>query len=154
MGTQVLWCSISAVQIARAEITRDFPAFPEKSKAAKKRELVQGSVIEGRIENLRPMPPDKRVSVKMTDCISNYCNLNNRTLDMVNDIGFIREMAAANPCYQFYSRTYMTKTKLLLRYAAAVRRIRNILDAQTGGWFTFDVWSTENASCYELPLFG
>ena len=81
---------------------------------------MQGSVIEG-IENLRPMPPDNRVSVKMTDCISDYCNLNNRTLDMVNDIGFIRVMAAANPRYQFYSRTYMTKTKLPLRYAAAVQ---------------------------------
>ena len=100
MGTQVLWCSISAVQIARAEITRDFPAFPEKSKTAKKRELVQGSVIEG-IENLRPKPPDKRVSMKMMDCISDYCNLNNRTLDMVNDIGFIRVMAATNPRCQF-----------------------------------------------------
>ena len=87
----------------RAEITRDFPAFPEKSKTAKKRELVQGSVIEG-IENLRPMPPDNRVSVKMT---GDYCNLNNRTLDMVNDIGFIRVMAAANPCYQFYSHMYI-----------------------------------------------
>ena len=84
----------------RADITRDFPAFPEKSKAAKKRELVQGSVIEG-IENLRPMLPDNRVSVKMTDCISDYCNLNNRTLDMVNDIGFIRVMAATNPRCQF-----------------------------------------------------
>ena len=65
----------------RAEITRDFPAFPEKSKTATKRELVQGSVIEG-IENLRPMPPDNRVSVKMTCCISDYCNLNNRTLEL------------------------------------------------------------------------
>ena len=94
---------------------------------------MQGSVIEG-IENLRPMPPDNRVSVKMTYCISNYCNLNNRTLDMVNDISFIRIMAAAtNPRYQFYSSTYMTKTKLPLRYAAAVRSIHNILDAQPGG---------------------
>ena len=78
------------------------------------------------------MPPDSRVSVKMTDCISD-CSLNNRTLDMVNDSGFIRVMAAANPRYQFYSRTYMTKTKLPLRYAASVRSIHNILDAQPGG---------------------
>ena len=84
----------------RAEITRDFLAFSEKSKGAKKRELVQGSVIEG-IENLRPMPPDNRVSVKLTGCISDYCNLKNRTLDMVNDIGFIRVMAATNPHCQF-----------------------------------------------------
>ena len=98
------------------------------------------------------MPPDNRVSVKITDCISDYCSLNNRTLDMVNDIGFIRVMANANPRYKFFSHTYMTKTKLPLRYAAAVRSIRTILDAQPGGWFTSDLWSTENASDEFLAL--
>ena len=83
----------------RADITQNFPAFPEKSKGAKKRELVQGLVIE-EIENLRPMPPDKKVSVKMTNFISDSCSLNSRTLDMVNayDIGFIRLMAGQHFC--------------------------------------------------------
>ena len=89
-----------------ADIARDFPAFPEKLKAAKKRELVQVSVIKG-IENLRTMAPDNRVSLKITDCISDYCSLNNRSLHMGTDIGFIRVMAAANPRYQFYSCTYI-----------------------------------------------
>ena len=68
---------------------------------------------------------------------------------MVNDIGLIRVMAAAQPRYQFYSRTYMTKTKLPRRYSAAVRSIRQVIDAQPGGWFTSDIWSTEN-SCDEF----
>ena len=93
-----------------------------------------------------PAVPDNRVAVKIADCISDYCSLNNRTLDMVNDVGFIRVMAAANPRYQFFSRTYMTMTKLPLRYAAAIRSKRTILDAQLGGWFTSDLWSTENTS--------
>ena len=39
------------------------------------------------------MPPDNRVAAKLTDCLSDYCNLNNRTLGIVNDISLIRMMA-------------------------------------------------------------
>ena len=53
---------------------------------------------------------------------------------MVNNIGLIRVLVAANPRYQLYSRTYMTKTKLPMRYAAAVRTMRTVIDAQPGGW--------------------
>ena len=41
----------------------------------------------------KPMPPDNRVAAKLTDCLSDYCNLNNRTLGIVNDISLIRMMA-------------------------------------------------------------
>ena len=94
---------------------------------------------------MKTMPPDHRVAVKITDCLADYCCLNNRTLDMVNDIGLIRLMAAANPRYKFFSRTYMRKQKLPQRYAAAVRSIRKVIDAQPGGWITADLWSTENS---------
>ena len=40
----------------------------------------------------------------------------------------------------------MTKAKLPLRYAAAVRSIRKVIDVQPGGWFTCDLWSTENSA--------
>ena len=132
---------------------RDIPAvvsdFPENaegrvSQAKAKRVIAQASIVEG-IEHMKSMPPDHRVAVKITDCLADYCCLNNRTLDMVNDIGLIRVMAAANPRYQLYSRTYMTKQKLPQRYAAAVRSIRKVIDAQPGGWFTADLWSTENS---------
>ena len=39
----------------------------------------------------------------------------------------------------------MTKTKLPRRYAAAVRTIRRVVDAQPGFWLTSDIWSTENS---------
>ena len=44
---------------------------------------------------MKTMAPDHRVAVKITDCLADYCCLNNRTLDMVNDIGLIRVMSAA-----------------------------------------------------------
>ena len=71
---------------------------------------------------------------------------------MVNDIGLIHLLVAANPRYQLYSRMYITKTKLPMRYAAAVRTMRTVIDAQPGGWFTSDLWSTENASDEFLAL--
>ena len=64
---------------------------------------------------------------------------------MLDDIGLIRVMAAANPRYKFFSRTYMTKQKLPRTYAAAVRSIRKVIDAQPVGWITADLWSTENS---------
>ena len=98
------------------------------------------------------MPPENRVAKKITGCITDYCCLNNRTLDMVNDIGLIRVMAAANPRYQFYSRTHMTRTMLPRRYASAVRSIRSILDVQPGCWFTADLWTTDNSPDEFLAL--
>ena len=94
---------------------------------------------------MRPMHPDNRVAIKITDYLRDYCSLNNRTLDIVNAIGLIRLLAAANPRYQLYSRTYMTKTKLPRRYAAAARTIRRVIDAQPGCWLTLNIWSTENS---------
>ena len=121
------------------EVVSDFPENPEPqvSQAQAKRAIAQASIVEG-IENMKTMPPDHRVAVKITDCLADYCCLNIRTLDMVNDIGLIRVMAAANPRYQLYSRTYMTKQKLPRRYAAAVRSTRKVIDAQPGGWMTAD----------------
>ena len=132
-------------------IVNDFPVTPGKLGLKKKRDDAQASVVES-IMNMKPMPPENRVALKITDCISDYCSLNNRTLDMVNDVGLVRIMAAANPRYQFFSRTYMTKTKLPLRYAAAVRSIRKVIDVQPGGWFTCDLWSTENSAQEFLGL--
>ena len=67
-------------------------------------------------------------------------------------------MAAAQPRYQFLSRTYKTRTKLPRLYVAVVRNIRQVIDAQPGGWFTSDLWSTENSPDEflgaEVTLFG
>ena len=104
------------------DVVRDFPDTPGKktSKAQEKRMIAQSSIIEA-LDFMCPKHPENRIAIKITDCLSDYCSLNNRTLDIVNDIGLIRVLAAANPRYQLYSRTYMTKTKLPRRYAAAVR---------------------------------
>ena len=132
-------------------IVADFPLETPKSDAQLKRDLAASSIVEN-IERMKPMAPENRVARKITDCLSDYCSLNNRTLDMVNDVGLVRLLAAANPRYQLYSRTYMTKTKLPERYAAAVRSIREVLDAQPGGWFTSDLWSTDNSPDEFLAL--
>ena len=132
-------------------LVHDFPATPAKSAAKQKRENAQASVVES-VENMKSMHPEHRVAKKITDCLSDYCSLNNRTLDMVNDVGLIRVMAAANPRYQFYSRTHMTKKILPMRYAAAVRSMRTVIDVQPGGWFTSDLWSTENSPDEFLAL--
>ena len=82
------------------DVVRDFPETPGKtpSKVQEKRSLAQASIVEG-IDQMKPMHPSNRVAMKITDCLSDYCSLNNRTLDLVNDIGLIRLMAAAQPRY-------------------------------------------------------
>ena len=76
------------------EVVSDFPENPEGrvSQAQAKRAIAQASIVEG-IENMKTMAPDHRVAVKITDCLADYCCLNNRTLDMVNDIGLISVIA-------------------------------------------------------------
>ena len=124
-------CLLQHFRVSHRDIPQDVSDFPENPEprilqAQAKRAIAQAarSVVEG-IENRKTMPPDDRVAVKITDFLADYCCLNNRTLDMVNDVGLIRVMAAANPRYKFFSRTYMTKQKLhedMLKQCAAFEK--------------------------------
>ena len=83
------------------DVVRDIPDTPGNKplKAQEKQTIAQSSIIEW-LDLMHPMHPANRVAIKITDCLSDYCSLNNRTLDIVNDIGLIRLLATANPRYQ------------------------------------------------------
>ena len=40
-------------------------------------------------QKFKTLPPEQRVTLKTTDCISDYSGLKNSTCDMVNEVGLI-----------------------------------------------------------------